>query len=514
MRTLILLLLVLPVVFAVPSSVTDLSATRAGDRIVLSWTASLSEGQPVDGYFFRYSASASDIQSWGGAQSLPGNCPQITGVSSGTQSCSVSAADIGDISSQWYFRLTPYVVQEGENVFAPSLSNVASVASSAELLAGDVLNRGVIDVQTLSFVVSRLGARQSEPDFDARADLNGDGVIDVLDVVAVARDFGRTFSAVTLTFTATQTTVLFGESVTLDWSSQNADSCTASGAWSGPQSLQGSQVITPQTTGVYTLTCEGQQQVTRHITIAVVDQLDTLPPEPQHIIFQEDFEAGHLNQFVDGRQDPYTIITDPSRAFEGQRYLQYQHPPGVGDPGHMSAFYMPGYDEVFFRYRLYFEEDWLGSGKLVGLYGSRTDNQWSSFGRANQCAQGDDFFNAIMVMGEVGVSHPGFYLYHADMDQTPGCYGDVNIAGTWYDESFVFQRGQWYTVTFLVRLNEPGIPDGLMRLWVDDALVGEWQDIRFRTTPELRLNVVMLQASGSVQQVSTARIDDIIVARP
>lgn len=60
-----------------------------------------------------------------------------------------------------------------------------------------------------------------------------------------------------------------GVPTTLTWSSTNADSCTASGEWSGTLPSSGSQIVTPRTLGdhVYTLTCAdpgapGQASVT------------------------------------------------------------------------------------------------------------------------------------------------------------------------------------------------------------------------------------------------------------
>ena len=53
-------------------------------------------------------------------------------------------------------------------------------------------------------------------------------------------------------------TVSYGSSVALSWSSVNANSCTASGGWSGSKSLSGSQTITNLTSSkTYTITCEG-----------------------------------------------------------------------------------------------------------------------------------------------------------------------------------------------------------------------------------------------------------------
>ena len=63
----------------------------------------------------------------------------------------------------------------------------------------------------------------------------------------------------TISISAAPTTITVGQSSTLTWSSTNATSCTASGAWSGAQTTSGSVGETPTATGTstYTLTCNG-----------------------------------------------------------------------------------------------------------------------------------------------------------------------------------------------------------------------------------------------------------------
>ena len=61
-----------------------------------------------------------------------------------------------------------------------------------------------------------------------------------------------------ITFSASLTSVAYGASSTLTWSSSNATTCTASGAWSGTQTANGTLTLTAlKTTGTYTLTCTG-----------------------------------------------------------------------------------------------------------------------------------------------------------------------------------------------------------------------------------------------------------------
>lgn len=64
--------------------------------------------------------------------------------------------------------------------------------------------------------------------------------------------------APTVSLTATPTNVPAGGSSTLDWTSTDATSCTASGSWSGTKAVSGSQVVSGLVTqSTYTLTCSG-----------------------------------------------------------------------------------------------------------------------------------------------------------------------------------------------------------------------------------------------------------------
>jgi PKD repeat protein len=61
----------------------------------------------------------------------------------------------------------------------------------------------------------------------------------------------------TLTFSANPTTIISGSSSTLNWSSTDASTCSATDAWTGPKTLSGSLSVSPTTTAIYTLTCTG-----------------------------------------------------------------------------------------------------------------------------------------------------------------------------------------------------------------------------------------------------------------
>jgi len=68
-----------------------------------------------------------------------------------------------------------------------------------------------------------------------------------------------TTPAPTVTITVTPTSITVGQSANLTWSSSNATSCTASGAWTGSEAVSGTTTVTPTTaaTDSYTLACTG-----------------------------------------------------------------------------------------------------------------------------------------------------------------------------------------------------------------------------------------------------------------
>ena len=65
--------------------------------------------------------------------------------------------------------------------------------------------------------------------------------------------------AATVTISITPSSVMPGQSATISWTSNNATSCTGSGAWSGAQSTSGSLNVVLQGSAAqtYTLFCSG-----------------------------------------------------------------------------------------------------------------------------------------------------------------------------------------------------------------------------------------------------------------
>jgi hypothetical protein len=84
----------------------------------------------------------------------------------------------------------------------------------------------------------------------------------------------------TVFISANPSTITAGSSSTLNWSSTNATSCTASGSWSGTQATSGSQSVLPGATSTYTLTCTGTGGSGNQSTTVTVNAVTPPPPPP------------------------------------------------------------------------------------------------------------------------------------------------------------------------------------------------------------------------------------------
>ncbi len=83
--------------------------------------------------------------------------------------------------------------------------------------------------------------------------------------------------APSVTLTALPLTVQVGASSLLTWTSTDADSCVASGGWSGAKALSGSQSVTVSATTTYTLACVNEAGTT---TKSVTVNATPVPPSP------------------------------------------------------------------------------------------------------------------------------------------------------------------------------------------------------------------------------------------
>lgn len=98
----------------------------------------------------------------------------------------------------------------------------------------------------------------------AKTPAHAAGMVDVMvtnpDTTSDTLVNGFTYTSLpVVTITASPLSIFTGESSIINWSTENADTCTASGAWSGAKATSGNETTTPAVAGThtYTLECAG-----------------------------------------------------------------------------------------------------------------------------------------------------------------------------------------------------------------------------------------------------------------
>ena len=275
------------------------------------------------------------------------------------------------------------------------------------------------------------------------------------------------------------------------------------------------QIATVSTTGLVTAVAAGTATITAtsegvsgSATVTVV-----AAPPPNNALFSEGFESGTLSAWQDGVDaTKQRVLTDASLAHSGARVLEMTYPAGQGG-GWLTRFFLPGYDSLYVSYWVRLQPTWTAATALFGLRGSRTDNQWSAFGKAGVCPNGTDFFAATVETGSSSNALDlAFDTYYPGMPREPDgvtCWGRTPSAAPTYAAARRLTAGVWHRVELWVKLNTVGQNDGIEQLWLDGALIGEWNGLVFRTSTLLRVNSLMLDGAAQAPQTQRLYVDDI-----
>ncbi|HEX9218364.1 MAG TPA: Ig-like domain-containing protein [Gemmatimonadales bacterium] len=242
------------------------------------------------------------------------------------------------------------------------------------------------------------------------------------------------------------------------------------------------------------------------------------PADP--IILQDGFESGDLSQWSfqsDAGSSRYSIATDPTRVHSGTRSLQVLFTP-TNAYGMITRWFMPGYDEVYVKFFVLFEEGFQnirpdGAGMhFFVLAGNNINDQYSSWGKPAIVPNGTDYFYAGLDPEEVSLPtlQPlSYYTYWPDMSC---CYGNVLFQQA---PKVPLIAGQWQEVVFHVKLNTPGQSDGSQTVWLNGVKKLDMQNMRWRTTTDLRLNEIRFDNyMNAAPQIEHVWVDDVTVWRP
>jgi len=233
------------------------------------------------------------------------------------------------------------------------------------------------------------------------------------------------------------------------------------------------------------------------------------------VIFADDFESGNLSAWDSVASDRYRVTSDPARVRSGNFALEGEITPDNGY-GEINKWFMPGYDEIYFRFYVMFEEGFSnlrgdGNGMhFASVAGNNIANKWSSHGQAGIVPNGTDFFVTTVdpnhQYGDPALQPFMFYSYFPDMSC---CYGNVFQQQA---PALDLVPGQWHEVIVYVDAGTPGQADGSQSLWFDGQLKIDVQGMRWRDTTDLRLNEVMfVNYMPGATQTQRIWIDDVLV---
>jgi hypothetical protein len=235
-------------------------------------------------------------------------------------------------------------------------------------------------------------------------------------------------------------------------------------------------------------------------------------------LFAEDFESGTLAAWQDGVDSVrHHVRADPAFAHSGSHYLAATYV-AAGDGGWLTRFLLPGHDSLYVSYWVRLPQGWVGGTKLIALYGSRTDDRWSAFGKAGTCPDGTDFFAAMLITEAAGNPGPArFYTYYPAMGREPDgvtCWGRFGDGTERYSPPLTLTPGAWHHVELWVKLNAPGEDNAAEQFWIDGVERGRWAGFSVRSSAVLTLDAVQLTfnrgiSGGPVQQ--ELYVDDVVV---
>jgi hypothetical protein len=135
-------------------------------------------------------------------------------------------------------------------------------------------------------------------------------------------------------------------------------------------------------------------------------------------------------------------------------------------------------DRLQLSYKLRFSDnfDFVKGGKLPGLYGGTAPS-------GGYIPNGSDGFSTRFMWREGGKGEVYAYL------PSSAQHGTSLGKGNWQ-----FKPGVWYNLKQEVILNDPKSSNGSLRVWLDNQLVLDQKNMRFRTTEKLKIDGVYVSA--------------------
>jgi len=257
------------------------------------------------------------------------------------------------------------------------------------------------------------------------------------------------------------------------------------------------------------------------------------------VVFASGFEEGNKDIWDDYDGNPDTenqIIPDPGPlGLASNHVMRFRVPAGERGGADLVKVLPDTYDRLYARWYIKYEEGFNFDAPNHG--GGLFAGNRNYLGMSGTAPEGDDWFQAV-VDYHPGSSHvpehtPYCYTYYA------GMYMDNNGPGSTWGDSFPcvygtnypcepqhkpigplpnLEAGRWYCVEVMMDAGTPTPTrdgaNGTMELWLDDVSLGRWDDLWFRSTPDLKLSILWLSLfhHDGTHSVAGVLYDEVVVS--
>ena len=191
------------------------------------------------------------------------------------------------------------------------------------------------------------------------------------------------------------------------------------------------------------------------------------------VVFVEDFDRGTIRDF--GKRwesvqndDIMSLSADVPAASGGGRSLLMTHIGGRGNGAHLYRRLDSGYDKLHVRFYVRFASECAPIHHFFHVGGYHPATAWPQGGAGTRPRGNERFSTGVEPFGENWSWD--YYSYWMEMRGSPPrgqCWGNSFI----HDRSLKVKRNQWECLELMMKMNELGVPDGEMALWVDGKLV-------------------------------------------
>ena len=240
------------------------------------------------------------------------------------------------------------------------------------------------------------------------------------------------------------------------------------------------------------------------------------------VLLHETFEAGTFDKkrwpSISNKAGALSFSDDVPHASAGKKSLLVTAKLGENTGGHLFRRFRPGVERMHARFYVKFAPDCDYIHHFVHIVAENPPTLWPT-GGAGLCPAGDKKFSTGLEPAGKWKKFPppgawNFYTYWHKMKRA----GDGKYWGNSFmpTEPVVPQRGRWYCMEMMVQANTVGVDDGRQAFWVDGKKVGDFSQIEWRTTADLKINAFWLMSyitdRWTKHKINRVYFDDVVVA--